>query len=304
VRRRDAFERRPLGIPGAVPVILDDETPRIPDVAPDRRIVCYCLCHGEESSSRVAHWLVADGYSDVSVIVGGLPRWEAEGFPVAPIDVDDRVRSIAWKALGGEGGLDVPRVLERTVLAGVELPVIREMAVVFVDMVDSTALLFRHPPEKVLSLVQEFMEPVVDTTVFHCGDVHDFEGDGALLYFGGPGEAVPAVFRMRSQLAARRERVPDLPEARFGVAVGPLIIGPIGSRFRSSLTFIGASVNLAARILKLAPPGAIAASEPVVESARTTDPELAEKFVPLPEKQQLKGFGDEPICVYLAPPEG
>jgi len=35
------------------------------------------------------------------------------------------------------------------------------------------------------------------------GEVHDFEGDGAFLYFEGPGEAVPAAFRLRDELLER-----------------------------------------------------------------------------------------------------
>ncbi|MEN8133723.1 MAG: hypothetical protein ABFS45_26920, partial [Pseudomonadota bacterium] len=56
-----------------------------------------------------------------------------------------------------------------------------------------------------------FMEVVIDVGVYHCGDVHDFEGDGALLYFEGPGEAVPAAFRFREELLLRRSGPLDIP---------------------------------------------------------------------------------------------
>jgi len=63
------------------------------------------------------------------------------------------------------------------------LPTRRDMAVLFVDMTGSTALLYQHSVEDVLTLIQAFMEEVTDIAVAYCGDVKDFEGDGALLYF-------------------------------------------------------------------------------------------------------------------------
>lgn len=85
------------------------------------------------------------------------------------------------------------------------------MAVLFVEMVDSTALLLTRQPEGVLGLIQAFMEIVVDVAVQQCGDVHDFEGNGAMLYFAGVREALPAAFNLRTALNARRR---DLPELR------------------------------------------------------------------------------------------
>ena len=119
-----------------------------------------------------------------------------------------------------------------------------------------------------------------------------------MLYFAGPGEAVPAAFNLRAALAARRHCNPELPRARFSLDTGPLVIGYIGSAERRALSFIGPSVNVAARILKLAPPGGIIATGQVVQHALRTDPDLAARFDALPEKQSLKG--GEPVTVYVA----
>lgn len=299
VRRTEALRRQPAGIAGAVPVLLDAAAPRIPDVPRATPVVAYCLCSGQASSTRVAQWLLAAGYADVAVLEGGLPRWEREGLPVVPIADGARARVAAWMAPpsvpAGGGRL----IAESTFLAGEKLPVRRDMAVLFVDMVDSTRLLFTRTPEEALRLVQAFMETVVSVAVLHCGDVHDFEGDGAMLYFAGPGEAVPAAFNLRAALAGRRHCEPDLPQARFALDTGPLLLGYVGSAERRALSFIGPSVNTAARILKLAPPGAIVATESVVRHAERTDPDLAARFRALPERQPLKGF-DEPVRVFVA----
>ncbi|MGH2670352.1 MAG: hypothetical protein ACREQ9_16220 [Candidatus Binatia bacterium] len=43
VRRRDAFEKDPRGIGGAVPVVLDRTPVRVPDLERSRPIIAYCL---------------------------------------------------------------------------------------------------------------------------------------------------------------------------------------------------------------------------------------------------------------------
>lgn len=304
VRRKSALMRHPRGIPGAVPVLLDELEPTIPDVPRDTRVLVYCLCTGQASSTRVALWLTQAGYTHVAVLEGGLPAWEKAGLPLLSVSVGDRrlvERWIGAPRLAAADAASAPGTLiaENSFLAGQQLPVQREMAVLFVDMVNSTELLSRHGPQQVLSLVQAFMEIVVDVTVQHCGDVHDFEGDGAMLYFAGPGEAVPAAFSLRDALAAKRATVPALPDARIALDYGPLVAGYVGGRDRRGLSFIGASINAAARILKLAPPGGIVVTETIMGHARRSDPDLAARFESLPERQVLKGFAD-PVVVYLA----
>ena len=301
VRRPEAFRRHPAGIAGAIPLLLDAPEPQIPDVPRETPVVAYCLCSGQASSTRAARWLEAAGYADVAVLTGGLPAWEAAGFPRAPIHPDDARRIATWippprQATGAAGG---SLIAESAFLAGEKLPARRDMAVLFVDMVDSTALLLTREPEEVLGLVQAFMEIVVDVAVQHCGDVHDFEGDGAMLYFAGVGEALPAAFNLRTALNARRRDLPELPQVRFALDAGPLVIGHVGAAERRGLSFIGPSVNTAARILKLAPPGGIVATHRIVSEAWYTDPDLAARFVALPEQQLLKGW-QESVSVYVA----
>jgi class 3 adenylate cyclase len=261
--------------------------------------------------------LVSEHYAHVAVLAGGLSAWVQAGYPLAPIgDLEARRAGVHWKPLPTEAPLRTiadleaaqssqdafaPNVIGQNFLAGQELPLRREMAVLFVDMVDSTPLLFRHSPEEVLTLVQAFMEVVVDVAVYHCGNVYDFQGDGALLYFAGPGEAVPAAFEVRDALVAKRRALPELPLARLALDMGPLVIGVVGTRVRRSVTLVGPSINIADRILKLAPPGGIIATASVVAHAKRTDPDLASRFARLPEPQQLKGVERGPLELYVAP---
>jgi class 3 adenylate cyclase len=154
-------------------------------------------------------------------------------------------------------------------------------------------------PEQVLEIVQAFMEIVVDVGVHHCGDVHDFEGDGALLYFEGVGEAVPAAFRLRDALVARRRALPALPLPRLSLDVGPVVVGIVGTRFRQAVALLGPSVHTAAKILKLATPGGIVATGAVVEQARVTSPDFFRAFRRLDESLP----GPMPTELWVAPLE-
>lgn len=304
VRRGGALKRDATGIRGAVPILIDQAEAPIPDVDRHTEMLVYCLCSGQASSTRAALWLTRAGYENVFVLEGGLPAWQASGYETAVVSVSDRQRVRQWINVPPESSSTAsasPMIAEAAFLAGQKLPVRREMAVLFVDMVDSTRLLSQGTAEEVLALVQAFMAVVVEVAVAHCGDVHDFEGDGAMLYFAGPGEAVPAAFNLLGALSAKRTQVPALPHARLALDFGPLVVGHVGTKERRGLSFIGPSINTAARILKLGPADGIVGTGKVVEHARRSDPDLAAQFRELPERQHLKGF-QEPVLVYVAQP--
>jgi class 3 adenylate cyclase len=295
-RRRDAFRREPLALPHAVPIHMDEQPPQLPDLPRSTPIVVYCLCNGQASSTRVARWLDAAGYRDIAVLDGGWPAWLAGGGVTAVLAPEARRQIAGWTVLAEEPQGDL--IAEAAFLRGLALPARRDLAVLFVDMVDSTRLFATHAPEQVLGLVQAFMEIVTEIAVSHCGDVHDFEGDGAMLYFASPTESLPAAFAIRDALAERRVTRPDLPEVRMALDFGPLVIGRIGGRERRGLSFIGTAVHTAARLLKLAPPGGIAATEAVMNHARASQQDHANAFLLHAEPQHLKGF-DAPVSVYL-----
>lgn len=180
-------------------------------------------------------------------------------------------------------------------------PVRKELTVLFVDIADSTATVLHQPPEVALALVQSFMEVVTEVALAYCGDVKDYEGDGALLYFESVSEATQAAFAIR---AALRRTGPDRPQplqARLSLNVGDVIIGVIGSALRRSVALIGPSINLAARLLKQIPPGGIIATAAVVERLRREAPPLAERFQLWHERLELKGFHNEVVRAFFIP---
>jgi adenylate cyclase len=161
----------------------------------------------------------------------------------------ERIRDL----FGRHVGVDVARhALDGGVRLGGEL---RDVAVLFVDIVGSTGLAERRPPEEVVDLLNRFFGVVVDVVEARGGWVNKFEGDAALAIFGAPVEIEDpygsCLQAARELDAALRERVSELT-AGIGVAAGKAVAGHIGAERRFEYTVIGDPVNEAARLTELA----------------------------------------------------
>jgi class 3 adenylate cyclase len=182
----------------------------------------------------------------------------------------------------------------------------RRLATLFVDIAGSTSLLVHHPPEVVLGVVQGFMTLVTGVASAHAGTVKDFEGDGALLYFASTKNAVTAALAIRRRLANGRCDIAcgDGPgiAARMSVTVGDVVMGVVGSSMRRGIALVGPSVNIGARLLKHAPPGAIIASGEVFEELRQRAPQLADEFHPLDVAFIVPGADGMTVATYVVPP--
>jgi adenylate cyclase len=132
---------------------------------------------------------------------------------------------------------------------------LREVAVVFVDVIGSTRLAVRRPPDQVVALLNSFFAIVVEVIEEHCGWVNKFEGDGALCVFGAPtvrpdaaGDALRAARRLDERLLTGLVGA----TAGIGVSAGPTVAGNVGAQERFEYTVIGDPVNEAARLCELA----------------------------------------------------
>ncbi len=181
-------------------------------------------------------------------------------------------------------------------------PVRRRLTTLFVDIAGSTSLLVHHPPEAVLAVVQCFMRLVTDAAYACSGNVKDYEGDGALLYFDSTREAVRAALEMRAELAAGRCNAtcgggPGIV-ARMSLTVGDVVMGVVGSSTRYGVALVGPSVNIGARLLKHIPEGGIIASREVVEVLRTEAPDLASQFQLLDHAFEVPGGDGIRVTTY------
>ena len=123
--------------------------------------------------------------------------------------------------------------------------------VLFVDLVDSTALVTGADPEVVRRRVQTFFDRVSHCVITHGGIVEKFAGDAVMAAFGIPQAHEDDAERgVRAGLAIL-DAVEELElEARVGVESGEIVTEDGEATFAT-----GEAVNLAARLEQAADPG-------------------------------------------------
>jgi class 3 adenylate cyclase/tetratricopeptide (TPR) repeat protein len=147
----------------------------------------------------------------------------------------------------------------------------KQVTVLFCDIVNSTPLTERLGPEAMRDLVSSFLEASLAEVHRYGGTAPQFTGDGFLALFGAPvthedhvRRALLAAVAIRRALSGNdqtgaRERL-NLP-VRIGIHSGPVIFGSIGDRLPMEHTVIGDTANVAARLQQAADPGTILLSE-------------------------------------------
>jgi adenylate cyclase len=171
---------------------------------------------------------------------------------------------------GRHVGEDVARqAVSRGIALGGEK---RDVAVLFVDLVGSTALAAETDPTRVVAILNRFFGIVVEVVTTHGGWVNKFEGDAALCIFGAPTEHPDpgtAALAAGRELHDRFERELAGVHAGIGLSAGAVVAGNIGAAERFEYTVIGDPVNEAARLTDLAKsaPTGVLASEAIVRGA-------------------------------------
>src|SRR5438874_3015854 len=138
----------------------------------------------------------------------------------------------------------------------------RFVAIMFVDIRRSTALVEKRLPYDVVFLLNHFFDAVGGAVVDTGGTPNQFVGDGMMAIFGihaGPREAcsqaLVAAQLMHSRLADMNRTLADeLPEPiaiGVGLHAGNVILGEIGYWERILLKGFGDSVHVAARLQEL-----------------------------------------------------
>jgi adenylate cyclase len=149
----------------------------------------------------------------------------------------------------------------------------RDVAVLFVDLIGSTALAASRPPHEVVALLNRFFGVVVETVDAHGGWVNKFEGDAAMCVFGAPvAHEDPAACALAAARELHARLVRQLPEvdAGIGVSAGTAVAGWVGAERRLEYTVIGDPVNEASRLCDLAKrrPERVLACEAIVDRAQ------------------------------------
>ncbi|MHB8464986.1 MAG: adenylate/guanylate cyclase domain-containing protein [Acidimicrobiales bacterium] len=129
----------------------------------------------------------------------------------------------------------------------------REVSVLFVDLLGSTALAARRPATEVVAVLNAMFDTVVATVTAEGGWVNKFEGDGALCVFGAPvSQADHAASALRSAIALHDCLVATHVDAAIAVSTGMAVAGNVGSVERFEYTVIGDPVNEASRLSEVA----------------------------------------------------
>ena len=141
-------------------------------------------------------------------------------------------------------------------------------SVLFGDLVGFTSLSETSDPEIVAELLEGYFTHAVESIFAAGGTLDKFIGDCVMAFFGAPVEqsdhaerAVRAALDIQKALflwnAERRASGQPEAVARIGINSGPVVVGDVGSKRRVDYTVLGTTVNIAARLESIAPPGGV-----------------------------------------------
>ncbi len=179
-------------------------------------------------------------------------------------------RQLFRSVAAGEAASDLtrffsPEVVDRIThaenVASAGEGVLRDAAILFVDLRGFTSFSRRAGPDRTLALLSRYQGLVVPAAGAHGGTVDKFMGDGVMITFGATArsstfaaDALRAALDIDSRLAAwngrRKDRGQRLLDWGMGLAAGTVIFGTVGDESRLEYTVIGEAVNLAAKLEK------------------------------------------------------
>jgi adenylate cyclase len=176
-----------------------------------------------------------------------------------------------------------PQVTNRILAAsdthgGAELgaPEVREVTVLFADIVGFTSMSEKMSPSAVSLLLNDYLSRMTEVIFRHEGTLDKYIGDAIMAVFGAPIDmpdhaqrAIRTALEMQERLAewnAERREGPAL-RIRIGINSGKAVAGEIGSVNKKEYTVLGDTVNTASRLeSSVARPGTVVIGENTRES--------------------------------------
>jgi class 3 adenylate cyclase len=162
----------------------------------------------------------------------------------------------------------------RSALLGERKPV----TVLFADVVGFSGLAEDLDPDDLHTLMDGCFALLTEQVHQYEGTINQYTGDGIMALFGAPiahedhvGRALHAALGIQAALRAYGDTVQrqwGVPfQMRLGLNTGTVVVGRIGDDLRMDYTAQGDTVNLAARLQQLAPPGAVWVAEATYRAA-------------------------------------
>jgi adenylate cyclase len=156
-------------------------------------------------------------------------------------------------------------------------------AAVFADLSGYTAFTEQSGDEAAADVALAFAQLAGEVATRHGGSVVKLLGDGVLLHFPDPADAVRAALEITQQAP-----VAALPPAHIGIDAGPMLY--------DQGDYFGRTVNAASRIAGHAPPGSVYVGESVVATVAHDEFTLSRLGA-----VELKGIA-APMIIYEALP--
>ena len=178
-------------------------------------------------------------------------------------------------------------------------PLVRtpRVTVLFADLRGYTGLAERLAPARIVPLLDEFFGVLASATTLHGGRIFHMAGDGMMAGFGGPLDpgndgardalsAGHAMLQHFGELARRwREELSIDTGIGVGLHLGEVAMGFLGPPGKKTMTLVGDTVNVAARLCSRARAGEVLLSC-TVASALDIDGGAREIYIgPIPVLQ-------------------
>jgi adenylate cyclase len=135
----------------------------------------------------------------------------------------------------------------------------REVTILFSDIAGFTTISEKLTPEKLFTLMTDYLSRMTDILTDQGGTLDKYIGDAVMGFFGAPLDLPDHPLRACQTALLMREALPGFNEHlrsiglepidfRVGMATGRVMVGNIGSEERFNYTVLGDTVNLASRL--------------------------------------------------------
>ena len=144
----------------------------------------------------------------------------------------------------------------------------KQIAILFVDIRNFTALAKTITPEQTVDLLNRYFAIITEIVLKNRGTLDKFMGDSAMALFGTPNmHANPTLSAVQAAMQIQRAFEVKMPQwvaegfPEYGVGIGinfqEVIVGNVGSNKLSNFTAVGDGVNIASRLCHIAKPGEV-----------------------------------------------
>lgn len=136
----------------------------------------------------------------------------------------------------------------------------RDMTAFFSDIAGFTAISEQFQPEKLVAMLNDYLDAMTGIIFKHEGTLDKYQGDGIMAFWNAPVDqadhaylaccaAIDSIDCINNELHPRWKKEGNpIFTIRIGINTGAMIVGNMGSNARMDYTIMGDSVNLASRL--------------------------------------------------------